>query len=111
MSQADRRRLVALRGQAERGAESLRVVLASLGGKPPAAPAPATPPGPDRIGFLIETEQGAVNAWYRALQSLGDARVLAVAAVQMTAGGRRLVVLRDIAGRPLLPSAFETGGV
>lgn len=111
VSRLDRERLAALRTQAGRAAEAVRATIASLGGKPPAAAPAPSPAGSDRIAFLIETEQGAVNAWYRALQSLDGARVLGVAAAQMTAGGRRLVVLRDIAGQPLLPSAFETGGV
>jgi hypothetical protein len=64
----------------------------------------------DPIQFLIDAEEAAVNAWYRALQSLDDPKVIGVATTQLAAGGRRLVVLRDIAGKPLLPVAFETGG-
>lgn len=109
----DRTRLSALEQRAARADRSVRAALAAIGGRAAAAPATAAARGDrmQRIGYLIAAEEGTVNGWYRALQSLDDQGLLRVGAAQMTDGGRRLVVLREIAGEPLLPRAFESGGV
>jgi hypothetical protein len=61
------------------------------------------------MGDLITAEELAVGGYYAALQSLNDARHVRGCAAFMAQAGRHLVVLRQLAGRPLLPRAFETG--
>jgi hypothetical protein len=51
-----------------------------------------------------------IASCYTALQNVGDERDLKGIAAFMADAGRRVVVLRDLGGKPLLPRAFETGG-
>ena len=73
--------------------------------KPPPLPTPANTP----LDTLIAAEEALVAGCYAALQSLTEERHLKGCAAFMTDSGRRLVVLRKLAGQPLLPRAFETG--
>jgi hypothetical protein len=59
---------------------------------------------------LIELEEALIGSCYTALQNVEDARHLKGVAAFMADSGRRVVVVRDLAGKPLLPRAFETGG-
>ena len=92
---------------------ALRRALTQAGGTPPPRPAPRAPasktPGTVEVQALIREEEALISGWYAALQKLADMHLVAGAAAYMAAGGRRLVVLRRIAGQPLLPGAFETG--
>jgi hypothetical protein len=112
----ERRTLQRFRADAEQAAQALRKALQDQGGKPPPSPDPATAPPSHNLGKrgyladLITAEELAVAAYYAALQTLEDERHLRGAAAFMAQSGRHLVVLRDLAGKPLLPRAFETGG-
>ena len=111
----DRGSLEHLRGDAEQAAAALRKTLVAEGGKPSAPPDPATAPppaDPNLPGYLrdvIRAEEAAVAGYYTALQAMTDERHLRGSAAFMAQAGRRLVVLRKLAGEPLLPRAFETG--
>jgi hypothetical protein len=115
LRRTDRGTLERLRRESKQAAAALRKALQDEGGKPPAPPDPATapPPGdPSRRGYLrdlITAEELAVGSYYTAMQSLEDERHLQGSAAFMAQAGRRLVALRELAGDPLLPRAFETG--
>jgi hypothetical protein len=115
LRRTDRDALDGFRRESLQAAAALRKALQDEGGKPPPPPDPATapPPGdPSRRGYLrdlITAEELAVGSYYTAMQSLEDARHLQGSAAFMAQAGRRLVVLRELAGDPLLPHAFETG--
>jgi hypothetical protein len=70
----------------------------------PSAPADVT------LAALIAAEEALIASYYTALQNLSEERHLKGAAAFMADAGRRVVVLRDLAGEPLVPRAFETGG-
>jgi hypothetical protein len=112
----DRRTLERFQHQVEAAAAALRKALEQGGGKAPRAPDPDTTPppsDPSRRGWLraiVSGEEASVASYYRALQGLTAERHLEGAAAFMAQAGRRLVVLRHLAGEPLLPRAFETGG-
>ncbi|HEX6712531.1 MAG TPA: hypothetical protein VF066_04065 [Thermoleophilaceae bacterium] len=114
-SRRERQMLQRFRDDAGQAAAALRKALEDAGGKPAARPDPAAapPPGdPSKRGYLADlmrAEQLAVGGYYAALQTLEDERHLRGAAAFMAQAGRRLVVLRGLAGKPLLPRAFETG--
>jgi ferric-dicitrate binding protein FerR (iron transport regulator) len=115
LNKRDRPTLESFRRQVEESAAALRKALQAAGGKAPAPPDPATTPppqDPSRRGWLralVSGEEASVAGYYEALQSLIDERHLNGSAAFMAQSGRRLVVLRDLAGEPLLPRAFETG--
>jgi hypothetical protein len=102
--------------ETEVAAAALRAALRRAGGTPTPAPNPATAPppaDPSARGYLrdvITAEEDAVQSYYQAFQSLTDKRHIQGSAAFMAAAGRRLVELRKMAGEPLLPRAFETGG-
>jgi hypothetical protein len=112
----DRATLERFRSHAQQSSAALRKALEDQGGKPspPPDPAKAPPPAdPSRRGYLgdlITAEELAVSGYYAALQSLADERHVRGCAAFMAQAGRHLVVLRQLAGRPLIPRAFETGG-
>jgi hypothetical protein len=101
--------------EAAQAAAALRSALKAQGGTPAPAPDPATAPPqaqPGLHGFvadLIAVEEAAVASFYDAMQTLQDPRHLSGSAALMAQAGRRLVVLRSLAGEPLLPRNFETG--
>jgi hypothetical protein len=111
----DRATFEHFRSDAQQAAAALRKALEDQGGKPSPPPDPATAPPPTDpsrrgyLGDLITAEELAVGGYYTALQSLEDERHLRGCAAFMAQAGRHLVVLRQLAGRPLLPRAFETG--
>lgn len=108
----DRATLERFRRDAGQAAAALRKALEDDGGKPPAATPATAPADASRRGYLrqlIAFEQAAVASYYTALQALGDKRHLEGSAAFMAQAGRHLVVLRNLAGEPLLPRAFETG--
>jgi hypothetical protein len=117
----DKARLEPLRDEVRQEDELLRKALKDAGGRlPPARPLmfATLPPDlarqADRAGYvrlIAGSEEGAVKGWYAALQTLADPRLITGGVAFMAAGGRRLVVLRSLAGDPLLPHAFETGGL
>ena len=115
LRRSDRPTLERFKHESDAAVVVLRKALEDEGGKPSPPPDPATappPPDPSRRGFLrdlILAEELAANAYYAALQGLEDERHLRGSAAFMTQSGRHLVVLRDLAGEPLLPRAFETG--
>jgi hypothetical protein len=115
LTTSDRLTLRGFRADAQTAAAALRRALEQIGGTSPARPDPrlAPPPAdPSRRGWMravVTAEENSVQAYYTALQQLSGDRHLAGSAAFMAAAGRRLVVLRDRAGEPLLPRAFETG--
>lgn len=116
LSDTQRRTIERLGAQAGGATDSFSHALARAGGTVPAPPDPNTaPPRKDNSlrGFLsdvITAEESAVARYYTALQELTDDREVAGTAAFMKQAGQRLVVLRQLAGKPLLPRAFETGG-
>lgn len=111
LSGSERATLQRFRGEAAQAAASLRKALEDEGGTAPAAADPKTIPAPaDWLRDVIRVEELSVAAYYAALQSMDDDRHLRGAAAFMAQAGRRLVVLRKLAGIPVLPRAFETGG-
>ena len=112
----DRGTLEPFRRDATQASAALRRALEAKGGKAPAPPDSDNPPpraDTSRRAFLrdlITVEEAAVASYYTALQGLEEKRHLDGAAAFMAQAGRRLVVLRHLAGEPLLPRAFETGG-
>ena len=115
LTRGDRATLTRFRAEAAAAAAALRHALEQDGGKPSPPPDPATAPppaDPSRRGYLrdlIGAEEASIQGYYASLQSLRDPRHLQGAAAFMAQAGRRLVVLRKLAGEPLLPRAFETG--
>ena len=99
-------KLARLRSEAGDAAVQLRKALVDAGGTP--SPAPRS--DANSIDAIIEAEEALVAGYYAAMQSLSDTRHISGAAALMARAGRRLVVLRDLAGKPVLPRAFETGG-
>jgi hypothetical protein len=115
---SDRPILKRQRDQAVEAGAALRDAVVRSGGTP-VGPPPASaelPPQvaqePGRRGYLayiVAAEEAAVNGFYVALQSVTEARVVRGVAAFMAQGGRRLVTVRNMAGKPLVPHAFETG--
>jgi hypothetical protein len=84
-----------------------RRAAAPLAALPKAArPAPADA----TLDGVIAAEEALLAGYYTALQNLTEERHLKGCAAFMADAGRRLVLLRKLAGEPLLPRAFETGG-
>jgi hypothetical protein len=96
-SGTERRTLEQLRGRAAAASAAL----------PKAAAVPT--PSDATLETLIAAEEALVAGCYTALQTLTEERHVKGCAAFMADAGRRLVVLRDLAGTPLLPRAFETG--
>lgn len=99
-------RLAQLHAEAEDAARLLEKALVAAGGEPPQRPESRD----GGLEAIIQAEESLVAGCYSAMQSLEQARHLRVAAAVMAQSGRRLVILRDLAGDALLPRAFETGG-
>lgn len=111
-----------LRGHEQAHAQSLTTALTDLGGTPPPAPSgvadvDAVVKGlgdvrtqADVLAFAIELEMAAIKAYYDAQAKLGEAKLLQSVASIMAAEGQHLVVLRQAARRPAVPTALETGG-
>jgi hypothetical protein len=120
LEQTDRSVLENLRDQAAQAAAALRRAVVRAGGTPVAArPAESAKLPPevaresDRDGYLhyiVSAEEAAVNGYYVSLQALTSLKLVRGVAAFMAAGGRRLVLVRNLAGDSLVPRAFETGG-
>jgi hypothetical protein len=113
IDRGDRATLAGLRDQAAEAAAALRAAVVRNGGKPLAPP--STAPGPasgraEELGAILAAEEAAVTGFYVSLQALADLKLVRGVAAFMAQAGRRLVVVRDLAGDPMLPRAFETGG-
>jgi hypothetical protein len=118
LTPADRSVLARQRDQAAEAAAALRKTVVRTGGTP-IAPPPSSAPAPPEVAqepgrrghlrYIIATEEAAVNGFYVALQGLAAIRVVRAVSAFMAQGGRRLVIVRNLAGDPLLPRAFETG--
>jgi hypothetical protein len=111
---ADRRVLARQRDQAAAVAAALRKAVVRSGGTPiaPADLPPQPAQDPSRSAYLryiVAAEDAAMNGFYVALQTVAGARVVQGVAAFMAHGGRRLVIVRKIAGDKLVPRAFETG--
>jgi hypothetical protein len=96
------------RGNERRSLQSLRRRAAGAAAALPTPP-PLAAPANTTLDTLIAAEEALVAGCYTALQSLTEEGHLKGCAAFMTDSGRRLVVLRGLAGHPLLPRAFETG--
>ena len=62
-----------------------------------------------RAQFCINLENTAVRAYEDAHRNLRDARTMQVVTTILGNQAQHLVVLRQIAGRPPVPGAFERG--
>ena len=120
LQSAQKEQVKKLSGQALATDDALRSALRRAGGTPiPRRPPIFTqlPPeiarkadAPAYVRYVVDKEQGLVNGFYATVEQLADPGLVSGACTFMAAAGRRLVALRDIAGLPLLPRAFETGG-
>ncbi len=97
-------------------ADQMVTALGALGMQPPIPPRRANIPGlaavmgdDDAALFAIALEQRAVGAYSAAVRDLSDANLLRTVAGAMGTDGQHLVVLRQLAGRPAVPAAFERG--
>jgi rubrerythrin len=61
------------------------------------------------IRFAIDLERRAISTYYRAVHDLKDANALKTLASIMGCDGQHVTVLRQLAGQPAVPRAFETG--
>lgn len=115
LSRAEHATLVKFAADVGEMDDALRQALVREGGKPvPRRPLTPVPPA-DRAGtsayvsYIVRNEEILVSGWYAGLQKLADPHLVEGAVAYMAAGGRRLVVIRKLAGLPLLPRAFENG--
>ena len=121
LSPALRTVLRGFRAQEQQHADALTKALTDLGGTPP--PAPQGVADVDEVvkglrdvrsqaevvSFLVELETATVAAYFDGMGKLGEAKLLQTGASIMANEGQHLVVLRQAAGRPRVPNAFETG--
>jgi hypothetical protein len=120
LQRRDKETLTKLRDQVVQADDAVRAALRRTGGTAPPRRPPAFAQLPPRIArkadraaylkHIVRNEEGLVSGWYASLQKLADLKLVEAAAAFMAAGGRRLVVVRNMAGLPLLPRAFENGG-
>jgi rubrerythrin len=61
------------------------------------------------LAFAIDLERRAISTYYRGARDLKDANALKTLASIMACDGQHVTVLRQLAGRPAVPRAFETG--
>jgi hypothetical protein len=64
---------------------------------------------PQALAFAIGLERRSISTFYRAMNDLKDANALKTLASIMGCDGQHLTVLRQLAHRPAVPNAFETG--
>ena len=116
LSDSQRKLVERFGSEAGRAADALRHALVRAGGKAPAQPDPNTAPPPTSqavdalLGNVLAAEEAAVARYYTALGELDDEQHIRGTAAFMAQTGRRLVMLRQLTGGPLLPRSFETGG-
>jgi rubrerythrin len=109
-----RRFVRSFREQERQHATALTSALRAMGGTPPARPLSVRGLTGlrDQRGFLafaIGLEEMGVAAYYDAHAKLRSAALMKTGTSIMADEGQHLVVLRTAAGRPAVPSAFETG--
>jgi rubrerythrin len=97
-------------------AKALSDALEQMGGQPPVPPRRDQIPGlqslrsqRQAIEFAIVLERRSISTYYRAARELKDANALKTLASIMNCDGQHAAVLRQLAGRPPVPHAFETG--
>jgi hypothetical protein len=120
LSPRQKQSVTQLSQQAFQTDDALRSALERTGGTPPPHRPPQFATLPPEIAhkagtaaylrYVVGNEEGLVSGFYATLQQLGDPHLVAGSTAFMAASGRRLVILRNLAGLPLLPRAFENGG-
>jgi hypothetical protein len=87
-----------------------------LGDDPPLRPKRTAIPGlealrtqPDALRLAVELEQRAIGAHIAAVRRTHNAQLLKLIAGVVGSDGQGLVLLRQLLGRPAVPSAFERG--
>jgi rubrerythrin len=92
------------------------MAVEQLDGKPPQAPRRVDIRGlggvhsrDSAVRFAIALEQRSLGAFSDAILELTDANAIRTVATIVGAEGGHLVLLRELAGRPPLASAFEGG--
>jgi rubrerythrin len=102
--------------QESQHAKALGDALDQMGEPQPIPPRRAQIPGLDTlrserqaVGFAIDLERHALSAYYAATRQLKDANALKTLASIMACDAQHVTVLRQLAGRPAVPHAFETG--
>jgi hypothetical protein len=104
------------RNQERQHAAALTAALRRLGGTPGGGADESALGGlaaaagrRNRALFAVELENNAVRAYIDAHRKLRDARLMQLASTILGNEGQHLTVLRQIGGRPPVPSAFERG--
>ena len=97
-------------------AQALGEALSQMGGREPAPPLRSQVPGlltlrsqQQAIELAIGLERRALSTYYRAASQLKDANSLKTLMSIMGCDGQHVTVLRQMAGKPAVPRAFETG--
>jgi len=102
--------------QERQHATALGDALDQMGRKQPIPPRRGDIPGltslrtqEQALAFAIDLERRAISTYYNAMRTLKDANALKTLASIMGCDGQHVTVLRQLAGRPAVPHAFETG--
>jgi hypothetical protein len=103
--------------QESQHAEQLGAALEAMGAKPPIPPRRTDIPHlraalrsrRAAARFAIALESRTLAAYQRAIGDLRDTNVMRTAAGAMGTDAQQLVVLREIAGVPTVPRAFDNG--
>ena len=103
-------------GHENEHAKALGDTLDQMGARQPSPPRRDEIPGlrslrsqQQAIEFAIGIERRALSTYYRGFADLKDANALKLLASIMGCDGQHVTVLRQLAGRPAVPRAFETG--
>ena len=102
--------------QERQHATALGDALDQMGRRQPIPPTRGEIPGltslrtqKQALAFAIDLERRAISTYYDATRILKDANALKTLASIMGCDGQHVTVLRQLAGRPAVPHAFETG--
>jgi rubrerythrin len=97
-------------------AKALGDALDQMGAAQPSPPRRTEIPGlgslrsqREAIEFAIGLERRAISTYYKAARDLKDANALKTVASIMNCDGQHATVLRQLAGQPAVPHAFESG--
>jgi rubrerythrin len=103
-------------GHENQHADALGQALGQMGGQQPAPPRRADIRGlsalrtqQQALEFAIGLERHEIATYYRAARQLKDANTLKTLASIMACDGQHATVLRQLAGLPAVPHAFESG--
>jgi rubrerythrin len=95
---------------------ALAKALDDMGRRQPVPPRRADIPGLESLktarqalAFVMAMERREISTFHRGAGRLHDANALKTLASIMACDGQHLAVLRQLAGRPPVPHAFETG--